>query len=94
MFELVGGKKTPGALVMWASRGEEPAMPTPHFHEDIARQRRDELTRAAETHRVATEHAKREVVVQSRGRFAALVAGRPFTLRRPQPRGGALGSIT
>ena len=69
-------------------------MPTPHFHEDIARQRREELIRAAEAHRLATEHAEPEVVVQSRGRFASLVAGRPFTLRRPQPRGGALGSIT
>jgi hypothetical protein len=69
-------------------------MPTPHFHEDIARQRREELIRAAEAHRLATEHAEHEVVVQSRGRFASLVAGRPFTLRRPQPRGGAFGSIT
>ena len=69
-------------------------MLTPHFHEDIARQRREELVRAAEAHRLAAEALEHEGLMPARGRFAALVAGRPFTLRRPQPRGGALGSIT
>jgi hypothetical protein len=71
-------------------------MMTPHFHEEIVRQRRAELVRAARRSELTSEKTERSGLVLAAGRrLGALAAGRTFTLgRRPQPKTRVLGTAS